>query len=123
MDAPRMIELMDALRAGPTFRAGPDGGLKELLDAEGGAPGLESSVIFRSGAFPMLRHRRRIDGREFFWLTNNTEAWQTSEIAVRGARGAASIWDCETGKIRPVASVEKHGENVLTLVFKPYEAY
>ena len=123
MGDPRMRKLMDTLRAEPSFRACPDGGLRALLAGEDAAPGLESPVVFRSGAFPMLRHRRRIDGRDFFWLANNAGTWQTSEIEVRGARGAASIWDCETGRIRPLASVEKGGASVLTLVFKPYEAY
>ncbi|HSA97150.1 MAG TPA: glycosyl hydrolase, partial [Acidobacteriota bacterium] len=123
MGDPRLKKLMDALRAEPSFRACPEGGLKELLAAADGPPGLESPVVFRSGGFPMLRHRRRIDGREFFWLANNAGAWQTGEIAFRGARGAASIWDCETGRIRPLASAEQEGASVLRLVFKPYEAY
>ena len=120
---PRMKELMDVLRSQAGFTACPEGGLKTLFEAGGGTSGLESQIVFKSGAFPMLRHHRRIDGREFIWLANNTEAWQTSEIAVRRARGAASIWDCETGGIRPVASAETSEGSVLTLVFKPYEAY
>jgi hypothetical protein len=120
---PRMKELMDALRSEPGFTSCPEGGLKALVAAGREAPGLESQVVFKTGEFPMLRHHRRIDGREFIWLANNTDAWQTSEVAVRGARGAASIWDCETGVIRPVASAEAEGGAVLTLVFKPYEAF
>ncbi len=114
---------MDALRAEPGFTACPEGGLKTLFDAGSPAPGLESQVVFKTGAFPLLRHHRRVDGRDFLWLANNTDVWQTSEVAVRGARGSASIWDCETGGIRPVASAEADDGSVLTLVFKPYEAY
>ena len=120
---PRMKELMDALRSEPGFTACPGGGLKTLFGGGSEVPGLQSPVVFKTGAFPMLRHRRRIDGREFVWLANNTDAWQTSEVAVRGAKGAASIWDCETGGTRPVASAETSEGSALTLVFKPYEAY
>jgi hypothetical protein len=120
---PRMKELMDALRSEPGFTACPGGGLKTLFGGGSEVPGLQSPVVFKAGAFPMLRHHRRIDGREFVWLANNTDAWQTSEVAVRGAKGAASIWDCETGGTRPVSSAETSEGSVLTLVFKPYEAY
>ena len=123
MGDPRMGKLMDALRSQPTFLACPAGGLRALLEGERKADGLESPVEFRSGAFAMLQHRRRIDGRDFFWLANNTDAWQTCEIAARGVRGAASFWDCETGGIRPVPSVDTGGGSTLSLVFKPYEAY
>ncbi len=123
MGDPRMKELMDALRFQPGFVACRDGGLKGLLAGGSAAAGLESPIVFKSGAFPMLRHHRRIDGREFIWLANNTDAWQASEISVRGARGAASIWDCETGGIRPVASAKTEEGSALALVFKPYEAY
>ena len=116
---PRMKELMDSLRSEPGFMACPEGGLKALLEAGRPAPGLESPVAFKSGEFPMLRHRRRIDGREFIWLANNSDAWQTSEIAVRGATGAASIWDCETGEIRPVASAQASDGSVLTWSSSP----
>jgi len=121
MADPRMKKLMDVLRAQPTFKACPEPGLKPLLELP--AVGLESPVRFASGTFPMLQHRRRIDGREFFWLANNTGQWQTSEVAVRGVRGAASIWDCETGGTRPEASTDTGEGSKLTLVFKPYEAF
>ena len=123
MGDPRMKELMDALRSQPTFVACPEGGLKALLEGGGEAKGLESPIVFESGEFPMLQHRRRIDGREFFWLANNSAEWQTSEVSVRDVRGAASVWDCGTGAIRPLASAETSEGSALVLVFKPYEAY
>jgi hypothetical protein len=123
MGDPRMKEMMDTLRAQPTFTACPEGGLKALFDGGGVGPGLESPITFVSGAFPMLKHHRRVDGREFYWLANNTESWQMVRISVLGARGAASIWDCETGSIRPVASADAESGSESTLVFEPYEAY
>jgi hypothetical protein len=116
----RMQEMVDALRAQPTFVARGDG-LKPVLVQK--AAGLESPVQFVSGALPMLQHRRRIAGRDFFWLANNSDLWQVCEISLRGVRGAASIWDCETGAIRLVSSADVGGGSRLALVFKPYEAY
>ncbi len=118
---PEMKKLMDDLRARPTFAACPEAGLKPLLERS--APGLESPVRFLSGGFPALQHRRRIDGRDFFWLANNTDQGRTAEIAVRGVRGAASIWDCETGETRFADSADDAGGSRMTLVFKPWEAY
>jgi hypothetical protein len=120
MDDVEMKELMAELRSQPTFTACTKG-IKSLVDPN--ESGLVSPVQFSRGAFPMLEHRRRIDGRDFFWLGNNGDQWQTCEIVVRGVRGAASIWDCETGRIRPVASAEADGGSRIALVFKPYEAY
>jgi hypothetical protein len=117
----RMKGLMDNLRSQPTFTACPEDGLKSLLDQP--APGLDSPVRFASGAFAMLQHRRRIGGLDFFWLANNTNEWQTCEVALRGVHGVAFIWDCETGGIRLVASADKSDGSKLALVFKPYEAY
>ncbi len=121
MNDPRMEGLMEELRSQPTFLACGDDGLKPLLDAS--ANGLDSPVRFDSGAFPMLQHRRRIDGRDFFWLANNTEQWQTGEATVRGVRGAASVWDCESGAIRPLASREIGGGSRITLTFRPLDGY
>ncbi len=123
MGDPRMKALMDTLRAQPAFSACGESEWKSLIAGAAGAPGLQSPVRFGSGAFPMLQHRRRIDGRDFFWLANNTGDWQTCEIAVPGVRGAASIWDCETGGIRPVASTRTNEGSALKLVFKPNEAF
>jgi len=123
LDDPEMAKLMDKLRALPAGGQVGAGGLKALF-ASGREPGgLESQIVFRSGSFPMLRHHRRIDGRDFFWLVNNSADGQECEIEVRGAHGAASIWDCETGTIRPVGSGGVQSGSSLTLAFKPYEAY
>ena len=56
------------------------------------------------------------------WLTMaNRRAMR--EVFVRRGKGAAAIWDCETGAIRPVASrVEADGSHV-RLSLKPCEAY
>jgi hypothetical protein len=121
MADPEMKRLMVELQAQPSFAAVAEAGLPALL--ERAAPGLESPIRFIAGAFPMLQHRRLIDGRDFFWLVNNTGEWQTCEIEATNCRGAASIWDCETGEVRKVPSAETDGASRVALVFKPYEAY
>ncbi len=121
LNDPEMKRLMDELRAAPAFRDASEAGLRPLLDRP--APGLESPVRLLSGAFPMLQHRRRIDGRDFFWLANNTDEWQACEMGFAGVRGAVSIWDCETGQVRPAASADDGEGSRLALVFKPLEAY
>lgn len=121
MADPEMKRLMEALRGLPTFMAVAGGGLGPLL--ERAAPGLESPVRFVAGAFPMLQHRRRIGARDFFWLVNNSDQWQTCDVEIGNVRGAGSIWDCETGAIRPVASSDTNKGNRLALVFGPYEAF
>ncbi len=121
MADPEMARLMDELRAQPGFAAVGEAGLPAL--AGQGAPGLESPVRFVSGAFPMLQHRRRIAGRDFFWLANNTAERQVCEIEVGGVRGSAAVWVCETGDVRPVESAETKEGSRLARTFEPYEAY
>ena len=116
----RMAELMKKLSALPTFARCSD--LKPLISAE--APGLVSPVKFLSGAFPMLQSHRRVDGRDFFWLVNNSPAdSRACEVVASGAHGAASIWDCETGRTLPISSEDRMDGSRLTLSFRPLEAY
>ena len=119
---PKMIELMAALKASRKFAALTHG-LKPELEDEGMRPeGLESPFGFHphhGHEFPMLQQHRRIDGKEFFWLANNTE--QPQEFHISFHRGyAASIWDCETGAIHPVQS---YSCGQIDLSFKPLEGY
>jgi hypothetical protein len=118
---PQMRELINTLRAAPGFVHCPDGGFKALL--ESAAPGLESPIQFTAGKFKMLQQRRQIDGRDFFWLANNSEQNQQAEVVVCGVKGAAAIWDCETGGNAPVTSVASAAGSKVTLTFKPLEAY
>jgi hypothetical protein len=97
-------------------------GLKPLVERN--AAGLESPVKFVSGKFAMLQLRRKIDGRDFFWLVNNdAEKSQSCELEIAGVKGAAAIWDCETGEIRPIASIDGKEGSRVSLSFKPLEAY
>lgn len=117
---PAMAALMKELQAQPTVKACPQG-LAAELDAK--APGLESCIQFLSGEFPMLQHHRHMDGRDFFWLVNNSTEARQCVVQVTGVTGEASVWDCETGKVRSVASTKDGSDSKISLAFQPHEAY
>ena len=71
----------------------------------------------------MIQQHRQIDGRDFFWLVNNTEVDQDATVLVQNATGAASIWDAETGTVRPITSEVAGAGSRLNLSFKPNEAF
>lgn len=120
MNDPVMGRLMMELQRCAHFTS-CSGSLKELLEQ---APeGLQSQIRFLNGNFPLVRQHRRIDGRAFFWLANNTDQPQDCEILIRENQGAASIWDCETGTIKPLFSSENQNGCSMKLSFKPLEAY
>ena len=54
---------------------------------------------------------------------NNSEQKQSCEVTVTGVKGAACIWDCETGETRPITSVDRENGSQLKLSFKQLEAY
>ena len=111
---------MNSLRSSENYSPGGES-LKPFLESR--AAGLETTVSFISGAFPMLQLHRRIDGKDFFWLVNNQEQKQVCDLKIQGVKGTASIWDCETGSIRQVTSSDtKDGANI-SLTFKPLEAF
>jgi len=120
MNDPVMKDLMAELKAAAEFHALTNG-VKAGLEDDVTLPGLESPVFMGGrGEFPLLQHHRRIDGKDFYWLANNTEQAQKCRISLRLRSGAASIWDCETGTIRPITSVSC---GRVELSFKPLEAY
>jgi len=117
---PHLKDLMDALRLAPAFVSATDG-LAPLIAA--GAPGLEPSVAFESGAFPLIASRREVNGRCFLWLANNESVRHEFVLRVRGASGEAAIWDCETGKTRAVPSKDAKEDARVSLSLAPYEAF
>jgi hypothetical protein len=104
----------------PSFTACP-GTIAPMI--EKGAPGLDRQLRIVSGDFDMLQHHRRIDRRDFFWLANNTGHTQACTVRLRGLSGRVSVWDCETGRITPIASADLPGGIDTRLAFDPYEAY
>lgn len=135
MNDPEMARLLAELQSLPTFKqcppepenvSDPHGyGLTPLIGQN--APGLGSHVHFATGqGFPMLQRHVRIGEADFFWLVNNTGEWQSAELHIQLSPAAASVWDCETGQVRPVAAnvvSQGAGELAVKTVFRPYEAY
>jgi hypothetical protein len=117
---PAMAALMAELRALPNVKSCPQG-LAQELDAR--STGLSSPIQFTAGEFPMLQLRRRIDDRDFFWLVNNNEQARQCVVQVADVKGGASVWDCEAGNIRAVASTKERGGVRLQLALQPHEAY
>ncbi len=118
---PYLRQQMDRLSRADTCHRANDDGLQAWLDA--GAPGLTPQVRFIDGAFPMLVRHIRHDGRDLFWLVNNTGDWRRAELHLQQVRGAASIWDCETGRQTSVPSRVDASGSRLSVRFRPYEAY
>lgn len=120
MADPAIGELMTTLRGLPTVTACTQG-----LAAELARPNtrLASQAVFESGAFDMLELHRRIDGRDFFWLANNSARQQQCKLSIHNIKGAASVWDCETGQIHALGSEDTADGAKVALTFRPYEAY
>jgi hypothetical protein len=115
MGDPEMASLMTELKSCSNYKAVSN--IATTLNAK--PEGLKSPVQFVSGEFAMLQHRRKIDGNDFFWLTNNNSVQQKCVVYIEGVSGEAQIWNCETGEKKSVASA---GGQV-SLTFEPHEAY
>jgi hypothetical protein len=111
---------MNRLKSLPSVKRAMQG-VPGLVEEQ--APFMEPQVRFVSGEFPVLDLHRRVDGRNLFWLANNTGEGQECAMVFRNARGAASIWDCETGTVSKVPSQQEPGGSRMDLYFDPYEAF
>jgi len=132
MNDPKMSALMDRLKSAKGFRSAQDASGRPYEF-------LSPAVTIQQGEFPLLERHIKIDGRDFFWLANNTNDYQNCDAQIWDVAGVASIWDCETGQIRSVevqASEERQFKGKepgtmplvrrlteVRLSFKPYEAY
>ena len=130
LNDPRMKKLMDDLiRQKSVVRAA---NVPELARRK--LPGMTSQVTIegevseavdqsRFKAPPMWQLHRRIDQRDFYWLVNNADTPLDHDLTVSNAEGLASIWDCETGAIAPLASESVNGGSRVHVLLKPCEAY
>jgi hypothetical protein len=66
---------------------------------------------------------RKIGTSDFYWLANNSNTMQVFTAFFNEGEGAAEIWDCETGIIKPVSHTKENDLNRISLTLKPYEAY
>ncbi|MDZ7345552.1 MAG: hypothetical protein ONA69_02030 [candidate division KSB1 bacterium] len=113
--------LMDCLCRRPTVRIIPCDSLQQfsrLLEALSLA-----HVAFHEGEFPLLQQHRCIEGRDFFWLANNTGTVQVCRLFFPNQTGAVEIWDCETGERRGCEAIQEENGCVVPMRFQPYEAF
>ena len=120
LNDPILQKTLAELTALPNVIACKDGLAVELARKD---TQLKSQIVFESGEFPMLQMHRRIDGRDFFWLGNNTLGRHECQVTIPDVTGGATIWDCETGEIRGVPALITPEGARLSLSFKPLEAY
>lgn len=118
---PQMVERMSQLRALPAVHDLSNEGLRAELARTGTK--LTPQVTFISGNFPILETHRKIGGTDYYWLANNTGVREKCELLFNDAKGAASVWDCETGEIKPLASQASAAGSAVKLSFGPYEGY
>jgi len=122
MRDPEMIACMTDLAAQPTFsrREGAQG---LVAAVESGAPGLGRHVRLATGGFDMLQRHTVIDGRDAFWLANNSPRLQRAQAVFANCRGFPVKWDCETGSRCRLPSSAQDDGALVSLTFSPYEGF
>jgi len=120
LDDPKMKKLMERLTNLPTVHRAING-IGELVEQE--QPHMQSQIVFKAGRFPMNQLHRRIDGRDFFWLVNNTAKRHDCTLAVRDVTGRAAIWDCETGTQSTRYCRQTPFGSTIQVTFEPYQAF
>lgn len=116
---PRLEAEVRRLLAQPTVKRAAEG-IATLV--ERGDAHLRPHVEVLTGELELLDLHRRIDGRDFFWLVNDSSERRAGRLAFRGARGGVSTWSCETGVVGAIASEQLEGESRVQLELEPYEA-
>ncbi|MEN6324333.1 MAG: glycosyl hydrolase [Proteiniphilum sp.] len=81
------------------------------------------SQIRLENAGRLYTSHRKIGNNDFYWLSNNTDSIRNFTVWLRDGKGAAEIWDCETGQITPVEVVRENNYNRLSLTLQPVEGY
>ncbi len=88
--------------------------IKEII-----SPQVEMTV----GDLPLLISHRIIDGKDFYWLANNSGIEQNIVLSFRDGNGNVEVWDCEKGNIEQVANDRINGRNRIEHHFDSYEAF
>ncbi len=84
---------------------------------------IKPQIEMKEGDSPFMISHRKIDERDFYWLANNSGRRQQVVLSLRDGSGAAEIWDCETGQIKPVNYRRVKDRNEMVLDFDKFEAY
>lgn len=118
MNDPEILQLMQELKKQPSVIQSHDN-IPWLVNNKH----LQPHIEFISGAFKAHHQHKKIDGKDFYWIINNSTQPQQCEIKVLNQKGQAAKWDCETGTILEVASIVKGSDSYLKLSFEPNEAF
>lgn len=118
----QVISRMNSLKQQPNvidLATDPDrmGGMIAALNSK-----IKPQIRLKNAGRLYTAHRKtgRID---LYWLANNTDSVQNFTAWMRDGKGVAEIWNCETGRIKPVASKTDDGYRKLSLTLFPYEGY
>jgi len=117
---PKITELVARLQPQPTV-VFCDSTLTPELQKR--PPQLRSHLQFESGEFNLLQQYRRIDGREFFWLANNTGREQKCTLLLDRRGLGVEKWNCETGQREVLPTRLDSAHLSVQLTFDPYEAF
>jgi hypothetical protein len=66
---------------------------------------------------------RKIGNTHLYWLANNTDTTRNFTAYLRDSKGAAEIWNCETGQTKTISSEKDKDYNKVSLTLQPYEGY
>jgi hypothetical protein len=83
----------------------------------------DPQIKILSGELPLFTSHRQIGENHFYWLANNTSEAKYCSLSLREGEGLAEIWDCESGEIKPLSYTKSEKRKIISLYFKPYQAF
>ena len=120
LNDPLMLALVNQLKQLPTVTFCE----KDLVvPLEKQSPGLITQLQFETGSFDLRQQHRQIDGKDFFWLSNNTDSYQEATLFIQKAKGRATRWNCESGELQSIPSKVTSAGSQISLKWQPYEAF
>ena len=90
------------------------GKIKEVIDPQ---------IEMIKGNLPLLISHRKIDNKDFYWLANNSGKKETVTLSLRDGKGAAEIWNCETGEIKEAEYKRRNNRDNIELEFSDFEGF
>lgn len=82
----------------------------------------EPQIRLKNSGRLYTAHRKFADSH-FYWFANNTDTARVFTAWLRDGKGAAEIWNCETGAISAIHSDTDNGYQKVELSLQPYEGY
>lgn len=112
---PAMLSLSGQMRGHPGF-----------IGSENAETALNELPVFcrvESGGFPLRAQQRRIDGRLFYWLSNNSLSKRRAALFLPDAHGLAHIYEPEYGSTRAVPTEDLADGSRVVLEFEEGEGF